>query len=127
MSTGRPRAASAKLWRTSAPVKPVPSIVSPGSSVALAKAIVYRRGWASPVTAVRTVPAARTARATALSIRDSAGRFTCSSAGLAGATLFWGRLRRGPSRPPPIDSADPVDADEVAGQPDRARHRHVEE
>src|SRR2546423_8167252 len=27
----------------------------------------------------------------------------CSSAGFAGAILFWGRHRRGPSRPPPSD------------------------
>src|SRR6266852_233459 len=93
------RAARLKLSRISAPVNPVASTVTPGSSVTLAKATTQRR-CAAPDPAGTSQPASRSATTTApLNVRA-------------------------PRRQQLLDA---VDRDEVPREADGLRHGHVEE
>src|SRR6266571_1884639 len=109
---GHWRAASAKPSRTSRPVNPVPSSVTPGSSVRLANATTQRRSSAAGADATsRITSGVSVHRQRAPRRRPSTG------AGVAEITVMTAGTCL----------ADALDADEVTREPDGLRHGHAEE
>src|SRR5882672_8252871 len=109
---GHWRAASAKPSRTSRPVNPVPSSVTPGSSVRLANATTHRRSWAAGAVAASRIRSSASVRDVGVRRRPP-----LTGAGAAENAVMAEGARL----------ADALDADKVAREPDRLRHGHAEE